>query len=239
MAENSDAKTEDQDAKPEDGDAKPEDLESKSEDINSDEVGAKIEDIEKPKYLFPASYKYYLIGQYVLLGISIAIFGDFILALIFELVNVFQTEESFNFSARLSSDLGLSALFLAGMYFTHRHKEKIKEMISNWSPLVFQEPVWVRTGVRDSGGQILDCKFEAEVTLWFSDADSASAASKFQNKIRSALKLFLEEVSQDPVLRRSKNYLNDWINDSFQMQDLQKIDIRSIKFYPAPRGEDE
>jgi hypothetical protein len=234
MSENADAKDEDQDAKVEEAEAKTEDVEAKP-----DTIVANTENIEKPKYLFPASYKYYMIGQYVLLGISIAIFGDFVLALIFELVNMFQTEEGFNFTTRLSSDLGLSALFLAGMYFTHRHKEHIKEMISNWAPLVFKEPVWVRTGVRDSGGQILDCKFEAEVTLWFSDADSASAASKFQNKIRNALKLFLEEASQDPVLRRSKNYLNDWINDSFQMQDLRKIDIRSIKFYPAPRGEDE
>lgn len=194
---------------------------------------------EKPRYLYPVSYRYFLIGQYVLLGIAIIVFGDFIFALILELVHTIKTEDGFSFNARLLSDLGISALFLVGVFFTHRHKERIREMAGNWAPLVFRDPIWVRTGVRDSSGEILDCKFEAEMTLWFSDSDSASEARKFESKIRDALKLFLEEASQDPVLRRSKNYLNDWINDSFQMADLQKIEIRTIKFYPAPRGEDE
>lgn len=196
-------------------------------------------DTEKPKYLYPVSYRYYLIGQYVLLGISIVVFGDFIFALILELVQTIKTDDAFAFNARLFSDLGISAIFLVGVYFTHRHKERIREMVGNWAPLPFRDPIWVRTGVRDSSGQIIDCKFEAEMTLWFSDSDSAREAAKFQGKIRDALRLFLEEASQDPVLRRSKNYLNDWINDSFQMADLQKIEIRTIRFYPAPRGADE
>ncbi|MBL6600778.1 MAG: hypothetical protein ISP41_17970 [Alphaproteobacteria bacterium] len=196
-------------------------------------------DAEKPKYLYPVAYRYYLIGQYALLGISIIVFGDFIFALILEVVHTVKTEDGFSFNARLLSDLGICAVFLAGVFFTHRHKERIREMVGNWAPLVFRDPVWVRTGVRDSSGEILDCKFEAEMTLWFSDSDSAREAEKFQGKIRDALKLFLEEASQDPVLRRSKNYLNDWINDSFEMADLQKIEIRTIKFYPAPRGADE
>jgi hypothetical protein len=195
--------------------------------------------LDKPKYLFPPSYRYYLIGQYVLLGISIAVFGDFVFALIFEIVHTLKSEDGFRFNMRLASDLGICALFLIGVFFTHRHKEHIREMVGNWAPLVFHDPVWIRTGVRDAGGDILDCKFEAEVTLWFSASDCAKAASKFQGKIRDALKLFLEEASQDPVLRRSRNYLNDWINDSFDMPDLERIEIRSIKFYPAPRGEDE
>jgi hypothetical protein len=200
---------------------------------------AQTPDTEKPRYLYPVSYRYYLIGQYVLLGIAIIVFGDFVFALILELVHTIKTEDGFSFNARLLSDLGISALFLIGVFFTHRHKERIREMVGNWAPLVFRDPIWVRTGVRDSSGEILDCKFEAEMTLWFSDADSAREAEKFEGKIRDALKLFLEEASQDPVLRRSKNYLNDWINDSFQMADLRKIEIRTIKFYPAPRGEDE
>lgn len=198
-----------------------------------------LEDLDKPKYLFPVSYKYYLIGQYILLGLAIAVFGDFVLALVFELVKTLKTEAEFNFSARLFSDLGISVSLLAGAYVTHRHKERIREMVGNWTPLRFPEPIWVRTGVRDSGGDIIDCKFEAEVTLWFADADSAEAATKLQGRIRDTIKLFLEEASQDPVLRRSKNYLSDWLNESFKMPDLQKIEIRSTKFYPAPRGADE
>jgi hypothetical protein len=195
------------------------------------------QDIEKSKYLYPTSYRYYLIGQYVLLGISIIVLGDFVFALIFELVHSLKTDEGFRFNTRLTSDLGICALFLVGVYFTNRHKERIREMVGNWAPLVFEEPVWVRTGVRDGGGAILDCRFEAEVTLWFSSADNVDEARKVQGKIRDALKLFLEEASQDPVLRRSKNYLNDWINESCQMPELQKIEIRSIKFYPTPPDE--
>jgi hypothetical protein len=226
---------------PEESETTVEEPETTAEESETKVKKSKIaaQDIDKPKYLFPASYKYFLIGQYILLGIAIAVFGDFILALIFELVHTFKSDEGFDFNTRLLSDLGICALFLIGVFFTHRHKEHIREMVGNWAPLVFKDPVWVRTGVRDSGGDILDCKFEAEITLWFSNTDCADAATKFQGKIRDALKLFLEEASQDPVLRRSKNYLNDWINESFQMADLQKIEVRSIKFYPAPRGEDE
>lgn len=196
------------------------------------------QNLDKPKYLYPASYQYFLIGQYALLGISIVVFGDFIFAVILEVVHAIKSGQGFRFNARLFSDLGICALFLIGVFFTHRHKERIREMVGNWAPLVFKDPVSIRTGIRDSGGDILDCKFEAEITLWFSDADNANAATKFQGKIRDALKLFLEEASQDPVLRRSKNYLNDWINESFEMPELKKIEIRSIKFYPAPRGQD-
>lgn len=202
-------------------------------------VPAESSTTDKPKYLYPVSYRYYLVGQYALLGISIIVFGDFVFALILEVVHSLRTDDGFSFNARLLSDLGICGVFLAGVFFTHRHKERIREMVGSWEPLVFAEPVWVRTGVRDASGEILDCKFEAEMTLWFSDSDSVKEATKFQGKIRDALKLFLEEASQDPVLRRSKNYLNDWINDSFEMADLQKIEIRSIKFYPAPRGMDE
>lgn len=194
--------------------------------------------IETPKYLFPASYKYYLLGQYFLFGAAIIVFGDFVISVIIEVVDNLSSDESFNFSARLSSDLALCVLLLAAAAFTHRHKERIRLMISNWSPMTFDEPIWVTTGVKDSNGEILDCRFEAEMTLWFADEESADAASKFQGRIRGALKLFLEEASQDPVLRRSKNYLNDWVNESFQMQDLQKIEIRSTKFYPAPIQQD-
>ena len=196
------------------------------------------QNLDKPKYLYPTSYQYYLVGQYVLLGISIVMFGDFVFAVILELIHTLKTEAGFTFNARLFSDLGICALLLIGVFFTHRHKEHIREMVGNWAPFVFEDPVWIRTGVRDSGGDIVDCKFETEITFWFSDASGADKALKFQDKIREALKLFLEEAAQDPVLRRSKSYLNDWINDSFKMPDLQKIEIRSTKFYPAPPDDD-
>jgi hypothetical protein len=190
--------------------------------------------LDKPKYLYPASYQYFLIGQYVLLGISIAMFGDFVLATIFELVNTLKTDEGFRFNARLFSDLGICVLLLIGVYFTNRHKEHIRELVGNWAPMVFQNPVSIRTSVRDSGGATLDCDFETEVTFWFSDAACVERALKYEAKLGEALKQYLEKASHDPVLRRSRSHLNNWINESFQMQDLKKIEIRSIRFFPAP-----
>lgn len=195
--------------------------------------------LDKPKFLFPRSYRYYLVGQYILLGGALVVLGDLVLSLIIELVRVFQDDVTFSINDRIYSGLGIFATLLAATYLVHRHKERIRETVGNWAPLEFSNPVSVRTGVRDAGGEIRDCCFEAEMTLWFSSDETASDAAKIQGRIRDALKLFLEEASQDPVLRRSKNYFNDWINDTFQMPEMQKIEVRSLKFYPAPRTETE
>lgn len=107
-------------------------------------------------------------------------------------MHLLKTEDGLSFNMRLTLDLGISDLSLISVFFTLRHKELIQEMSGYSAPLVFPDSVWVRTGGRNSGGTILDCKSEAEITLWFSSSDCANKASKFQGKIRNTVRLFLQ-----------------------------------------------
>ncbi|MDA1309536.1 MAG: hypothetical protein O2985_08020 [Proteobacteria bacterium] len=154
------------------------------------------------------------------------------------LVSAFQSTVGFQITSRLISDLGGCVLLLALSYFIHQHKEHIRAMVSKWTPLEFPGPVCVLTGIKDSGGEIRQCRFEVGMTLWFADEHSAAEAIKTQDKIHNAMQLFLEEAAHDPVLRRSRGYLNDWINDSYKMPDLQRIDVQSLTFSPIHYGAD-
>ena len=179
-----------------------------------------------------------MLCQYACLGIAIITTGDFLVATLSATFDWLMSDKGLNIAGRAYLDLALAVGLAAVTFFTHQYKEKIRDMVSNWAPMEFDPPVVVKTGVRDDAGNILTCKFTAELTLWFSSDDDVEQMKRYENKVRNALKLFLEEASQDPLLRRSKTYLNDWFNESFHLPELRKVEVHSIKMSPVTNMED-
>jgi hypothetical protein len=190
-------------------------------------------------YLYPPNYKVFILGQYVTVGTAIILLGFTGFNLLIEFSGwIFGEGNTIDISVHYTNVAGIFGLFIVA-FLIHRHKESIRHAVDQLSPLRLDEPVWIETGVRDTTGAIVTCRFEADLTLWFVNDKAAKEAEIIQGNIRNALKLFLEEASQDPVLRRSTTYFDEWLNGAFLLPGLAKIRTKTIQFSPISNSSDE
>lgn len=191
-------------------------------------------------HLLPDNFQYYVIAEGACFTFSIVFISMMLFSLLPKVIDAMFGAEQIIISATELTYLGISALFLAGGIGLRKRKQFIAEDVGNWVELEFDDPLDVDVNIKDYSGKFTECEFIVKMKLWFENQDKHGEASRIVEQIQKALKLYLAEAGQDPVMRQSPIYLADWLNDSFVLDGLKRIEVVSSKFQPmTPKQKEE